>query len=37
VGRSYGLFIGLILAAGLLYGTLARNKESESAPASNIS
>jgi hypothetical protein len=32
VGRSYGIFIGLILAAGLLYGTLTRNKETEPAP-----
>jgi hypothetical protein len=33
LGRSFGLFIGLVLAAGLLYGTFARNKESEPAAA----
>jgi hypothetical protein len=31
VGRSYGMFIGLLLAAGLVYGTLTRNKETEPA------
>lgn len=31
LNRSFGLFIGLLLAGGLLYGTLTRNKESESA------
>ena len=29
LGRSFGLFIGLALAAGLVYGTLVRNKETE--------
>jgi hypothetical protein len=32
VSRSFGVFIGLLLAAGMLYGTLVRNRES--APAS---
>jgi len=31
VGRSYGMFIGLVLAAVILYGTLTRNKEAEPA------
>jgi hypothetical protein len=33
LGRSFGLFLGLVLAAGLLYGTLTRNKETEPAAA----
>jgi hypothetical protein len=32
LGRSYGMFIGLVLSAGLVYGTLTRNKETEPAP-----
>jgi hypothetical protein len=33
VSRSFGVFIGLLLAAGMVYGTLVRNRESESATA----
>jgi multidrug transporter EmrE-like cation transporter len=33
LGRSYGLFLGIVLAAGLLYGTYLRNQESEPATA----
>jgi hypothetical protein len=32
LGRSFGVFLGLLLAGGLLYGTIIRNKETEPAP-----
>ena len=35
VGRSYGMFIGLVLAAVMLYGTLTRNKEVEPAKSTD--
>ena len=33
LGPSFGLFIGLLLAAGMLWGTLVRNRESTPATA----
>jgi hypothetical protein len=33
LSRSFGLFIGVLLAAGMLYGTLVRNRESAPATA----
>jgi hypothetical protein len=32
LNRSYGLFLGLLLSAGLLYGTYLRTSEPEPAP-----
>jgi hypothetical protein len=31
LGRGFGIFLGILLAGGLLYGTLLRNGEAEPA------
>jgi hypothetical protein len=31
LGRSFGLFLGVLLAGGILYGTFVRNRETEPA------
>ena len=33
LGRSFGLFLGVLLAGGILYGTIVRNRETAPAPS----